>query len=211
MVYTHIHIVVGQIFTFDEIEDITGLDMTSNTKYYCSEFKVGKRKLDMIIYPCCSDLGSECFILGRVVKIYNRTNKKCGIHMCEKTVKGKCVCDSPYSSIPNICGNYYICKSCLGDTENGYYDVEGILNNAVEINFKHICNECNHDNRKNIYTKSRSCSLCKTKMNTVQNISDNKSYKSVHKDIRKFIGKYKKNYTPYVKFYYMLDDCLACT
>jgi hypothetical protein len=208
MVYTKVQIVVGHIITYEEFEKLTGLDKESTVYSDNYNFKVNGREIYMNEYHCCSDLNDECFILGRIVKEYKRTNIKCGEHFCDED---ECDCGKSGLRKNNMCGNYYVCKTCLGDTTNGYYDVSDILDNVAEVNTNYICNNCNHDNKTNIYSKQKACKECGIIPSNKQNLSDNQSYCRVYKDVSKYMRKYDKDFVPDIKFYYMLNDCLSCT
>lgn len=160
----------------DKIDDKDDWFMSyiPNINDFISRFK----GIQLFTSPCCSDVACKSFILGNKIKSYDRLNAKCNN------------CPSPHT----------LCDNCLGQTENGFYDVTKIFDKITQINEFHVCKYCNNDKRGD----SENCKFCNWRSIIDKNISlsptDNKDIR-----LKDWISNRTANY------YYMLDDCLSCS
>lgn len=91
-------------------------------------------------------------------------------------------------------------------TENGFYDVDKILNTVVTIPDCQICNNCFHDNKETV----AECKSCKY-TNTVH---ENYSWMIrllVTKECKMSIQLGQKFREIPMNYIYMVDDCLSCS
>lgn len=128
------------------------------------------------IYRCpyCSGLQNK-FILGTLVKSYHRLKIKCD--ECEK---------------------YTSCDKCLGMTENGYYDVETISENVVQLPNECVCFACGNDKKCD-----SPCKFCNYE--TLGKTCEIEEHTLLDKRLDGFLRNRE------IGYYYMLDDCLVCS
>jgi len=72
-------------------------------------------KLSVYGHTCCSKLNRKIYIIGKLVDTHERIRKHCD----NCTFLGY--------------GRFDLCKSCLGMTKDGVFEVEKIFNNVVEV------------------------------------------------------------------------------
>ncbi|AQN68653.1 hypothetical protein [Saudi moumouvirus] len=126
---------------------------------------------------CCSE--TKDYIVGKKIKTYKRVIIKC-----------------------SNCDKHFCCDKCIGLTENGYYDVDTILNQVVPVKKSHICKYCHNDNKKSAKLKCKFCKFhklngtCRPKIKWTKNHSE----KIWFKNKKKSLG-----------YFYQLNDCLSCT
>ena len=135
------------------------------------------KQIQLYTYPCCSDLQDVYYILAQCIKYYDRIYVEC-----------------------KNCSNFYCCDACMGQTENGYYDMKKVLDEIVEIDEKHICKWCNNDKRSD----TKNCNFCDW-----QNLKSLGMHKRPIIFIDPRLSEWAKNKP--IKYYYMLDDCLSCS
>lgn len=180
MVFTELYIIKGVIvtkeqvraFVFSKIPDYKEEDDETLLEFIgtANDILAKERQLCRFFnFPCCSKLNDDKAIFGWKVKSYHRR-----LHRCKN------------------CNKYSVCYKCIWSTENGFYDVNKIIDEPVEVNPKHLCKNCDHDHR---YENFMFCSICGTEE------SDNDRIKSV--EFVQFPGE--------IKYYYCLNDCLSCT
>ena len=135
MVYTTLSIVYGHIVDKKYLEDYLGVEFDDDypEKDWIESPNCDNYILNIFRYPCCSKIAGKHFIIGHEVHQYYHK---------------KASCDN--------CGKYTSCDTCIGTTTNGVYDVDKILNEVIEVDPKHICQHCYHDNKQNFM----SCNLC---------------------------------------------------
>jgi hypothetical protein len=135
------------------------------------------KKIQLYTPPCCSKMCQEYYVLGHCVKIYRRLDVQ-----CEK------------------CTNYFCCDTCLGQTENGFYDMNKLFNEIVEVNEKHVCGWCNNDKKDEL----NNCKFC-----NCQKLVEDGMTKRFDNFIDSRLNKWASDKS--IKYYYMLNDCLSCT
>ena len=70
----------------------------------------------------------DLYIIGLQMHVYyHKTGLKCG-----------------------SCPKHSLCDSCIGQTNNGYYDVRSMNDRAVEVNLRHVCLFCFSDNKADL-------------------------------------------------------------
>ncbi|BCS82698.1 hypothetical protein QLL95_gp0209 [Cotonvirus japonicus] len=197
MVYNKIIIIEGYSLKIDELVDFLELqreisqwslpkDYKSDTKNLNKEEKIEWIKqngiysdkysnIEIFQPRCCSK--SEDYIVGRKIKTYHRISVKC-----------------------NDCDKYFCCDKCIGLTENGFYDVETILNEVKPIKKNHICKICHNDNKTSSKFK---CKFCK--FHKLNGECKPKKWKWYNDTIKIWFSNKSRNY------YYQLNDCLSCT
>ncbi|QGR54288.1 hypothetical protein [Moumouvirus maliensis] len=126
---------------------------------------------------CCSE--SNDYIIGKKIKTYKRVIIKC-----------------------TDCDRHFCCDKCIGLSENGYYDVDTILNQVVPVNKNHICKYCHNDNKENA---KFACKFCKFQeldgiCRPINKWTENHTEKIWFKNKNKSLG-----------YFYQLNDCLSCT
>lgn len=130
-----------------------------------------------IYYPsCCSEVRHKKYFIGICVKAYDRLYVKCN----------------------NNCTNFAYCDDCIGQTENGSYNVHEIFDNITEINPENICKWCNNDNKE--YGKCKFCdndNFTEKKFKLVRKKEVDTDIREFHKD--KIYG-----------YFYFLNYCPSC-
>ncbi len=183
MVYNKVHLVVGVVVNIDfamKCLNIYDEDVFLNDIYYGTPlvFKDPENNLDIMLYKyaCCSEIGYENYVIGIMVKSWERTNVSC-----------------------DKCEGFYACNTCLGTTDNGYYDVEMILNDVVTVPSDNVCYHCWRDNGNNI----QKCIEC----GQVPQIKfeDTCIVKALHNFIE------SNSIDGEVSIICMINDCLSCT
>ncbi len=220
MVYTQLSIVLGVVIPFDYVKSIIDHKKLKDIeeKFVVMRFAdedvlkdcfKGKNDMHLFNFPCCSESGDDKFILGYEVHKYYRKLIKC-----------------------ENCKEYSVCDKCIGYTNNGYYDVNKILNEPIEVNIRHMCLYCYSDNRKDLgglektypiiknsfvcgnreddekkFVKCDTCGNLPVRNRCPEDGLANKEYK--YDKIRSFLKKNKMDLP--IKLYYMVNDCLSCT
>lgn len=209
MVYTTVSVIYGVILNRKEVMKLLEIDSEEDLDeflfddLYISQ-KVGSVDIKLYRFPCCSESKDEKWILGKEMhKYYRRFVEKC----------------------PD-CGEYTYCDRCIGATDNGYYPVIEIFNQPIEVDIRHLCFNCFHDNRKDMgyrYTTAKivnnrflrddynpelikRCEVCNIKSENIYR-SPQDFMKFTYDFINRKLNTYGKN----PKFYYMLNDCISCT
>ena len=209
MVYFTLKVVLGVVLTKDELKMIIGEQFfDENYCYDFNDFKIDglPKKIELFRFPCCSDSAKKLFILGHTMHTYYRKYIRC-----------------------DQCPEYCVCDTCIGNTNNGYYNVREILSNPTEVNIRNVCLYCYSDNKLDLggpittctiindrFQKPISedlrikCSTCNNLPNEFRCPSDFLKWCNHNcSQISKFLNNYKINKE--VKLYYSLDDCLSCT
>lgn len=144
------------------------------------------KNIDLYRFQCCSELNESSCIIGTTVHTYYRKYIKC-----------------------DKCTDYTCCDTCIGETNNGYYDVDTILNKLVECDPIRLCPTCFADNKSPFLPKMK-CTVCNRKWYEI-NPAHNEIYVAVMNDCRSLVGLKKDDPVEIPKFYFMLDDCVSCT
>ena len=139
------------------------------------------RRFQIYTPQCCSEQSYKIFVLGRCVKKYERINVQ-----CDNCTENSC------------------CDTCLGQTENGFYNVNEMYesNTIIKVEPDNICNWCYNDNREKI----EGCKFCDRSQLAAKGIS---LRDRVEVDIR--LVEWIQSNHHVSNYYYMLDDCLSCT
>ncbi len=180
MVYTELNIVAGVVLTDEErakFEEETEMPPRLH------------ENLKKYVYIPISFYGSKCcgkketVIFGIVVHTYYRSCQR-----CEK------------------CDKYTVCDTCIGQTNNGNYDVDKMSEFDVKVERRHLCPNCFADNG----SVFEFCKTCNHKFDKIPRSYDkwlaHVPYLFV---LEELLSIAKINKKP--DFYYALNDCLSCT
>ena len=207
MVYTQLWIVYGVELDAKEVFSIfapekTELDEDEQLNELCTKMH---KDVEAFRFPCCSDSSNKKIILGVKMHTYYRKYIRC-----------------------DNCETHSVCDTCIGNTNNGLYDVDKIFSDSAKCNPRHICQNCNADNKidlggklvteplvngKHVEEKNNGCIKCSTCNSTPSKfVSPMDAHKSrlshFNREIAKLLKKGKISKEFY--FYYMIDDCLSC-
>lgn len=191
MVFEHIMLVVGFVASIEDVKKLLNLTDEDLEEENITQQKLKKQirgSSSIALYPylCCSDISQKKFIIGKVVKSWNRK-----ITICPE------------------CPKLQVCDDCICETEHGSYPIEKIFNNTVECPIENVCMYCWRDNKVRI---RNGCEACGHRPNWDMKFDHKEDNKFEDKEIVKTIDKYKveKGLTGEVKIYYFLDDCIYC-
>jgi len=210
MVYTTLEIIQGFVISKAELTKLLELEDEEDDDDIEQIFDdLGYNKnINLYSFPCCSQSRGKLFIIGRSMHKYYRQPVKC-----------------------NDCKEYTVCDRCIGHTNNGYYDVCAIVERPIEVNIRHICPWCFHDNKQDLngpqttapivgqrfqstnYDPSvrRTCDVCGGKPNEFRCPLDYMKFHNSHyyKQLMDIQKDHQLEKT--IEFYYMVNDCLSCT
>jgi len=200
MVYTKLFIVVGVIVSKSEIKSMLKITNTDDIPYYYIHDDI-----EIFRFQCCSDSSNKKFLIGIKLHTYYRKYINC-----------------------NNCGANSVCDKCIGYTNNGYYDVQTILNQPTKVNIRNVCMNCYADTKHDLGSREQTCEIvnnlfiddgedaykrkCKVCNCTPSGYRSPEDTLEFHCSEYSRVKKYVKNSinrTP--KLYYMIDDCLSCT
>jgi hypothetical protein len=206
MVYTRVSIVIGVVGSSGEVlTDDNSTDGFLEVNTLGKTTPGGDDVLISSIHNHCHD--EEMFIVGiELHEYYRKHNCSCGD--CEK---------------------YACCDACIGQTNNGYYNVQRMVTQPVEVNLRHLCFHCYSDNKEDLQApradhdfsdknkpfskEGMFCKTCGLKPDprfTPETIMKRDSYR--YQQLKLFIAdKMPSLAEKEIKFYYLLDDCLCCT
>ena len=180
-------IVNGIVLTREQIEKLIeiGEDDDVMDKFYdelidgfgCQAVLRGHPGLRLFSFPCCSENNGKLFILGYEVNSFPRLRMTC-----------------------KKCEEHSLCDKCIGETTNGFYEVEKILQEPVQVPPEKMCRSCNADRVQN-----GRCRLCFT------DVDERRPAEFHSKKITTFAAKVLKMKKAVPSCYYMIDDCLSCT
>ena len=180
MVYTQINLIRGFVATAEDLAKYRIGEEEDQSYDLKNEF------VSVFSFGCCSKSRGKLFIAGMSRRIYVRVKAGCG-----KII-------DPQSAYKWFCGvQRLVCDTCIGETDNGNYDVQAILDGPVVAPDEHICPNCYEDNR----TTFEVCRRCRYPKTDEHERMDNQ-IKQVIKDM---------GGNPPIHYFYMLDDCLSCT
>jgi hypothetical protein len=104
--------------------------------FECNKMKYLKDLKIKIFWPvCCST--SKDYIIGRVVREYEREDKRC-----------------------KDCDKYTLCDRCIGYVKGGWFDIDDIFEHMTKIDDDRVCNHCYkiHDQK---FTRCKECKALK--------------------------------------------------
>lgn len=208
MVYTTLKVVLGFIITNEELIQLLDLKLGENESHFDYDIEnlfndLGyDRKIELYSFPCCSESRGKLFLINITMHKYYRKMIK-----CEK------------------CKEYTVCDSCIGYTNNGYYDVDTIFNKPTEINVRQICPWCFHDNGCDLggpqttasqptdYDPSirKQCTVCNLKPDIRRSPGDYMIWKNHHMYTRLETIQKDHEFKQPIKIYHVIDDCLSCS
>jgi len=131
--------------------------------------------------------------------------------------------------VPNCeeCDEYIMCDTCIGQTNNGFYDVITMIEEPIEVNIRNICFHCFSDHTDDLgaplenilpadYMSERNsdrlqeCSTCglKPDFRFCPKTALNRNH--YFDQLSKFFQDYDELMNKKIKFYYLVDDCLCC-
>ncbi len=213
MVYTTVKIVLGVIITENELSKLLELESNDDIIEYDVESMFNGDIGDaygtkLYPFPCCSNFAGKLFIVGKKVNKYYRKPIRC-----------------------DDCPKYCVCDRCIGHTNNGYYDVISMLNGPTEVNIRHMCLRCFHDNLEDLNGPLKTanlvdncfvstdydqclrkhCSVCNDMPNEYRCPQDSMEFfrKKKYEKLKAFVS--DNGYQKEIKFYYVIDDCLSCS
>lgn len=233
MVYTSVTICYGLCFTKKQLIDIYQKNPSSfvekdDDSYYIDI--MNEFDLDHINNVCCLKDEEQNFFVYVPIRVYDRTENMSNF---TRRRKGLPVC--------NDCDEDFMCETCLGMTENGYYNVEKLRKEPTIC--ENFCFYCGHDNKaKDVLKENNKCEKCNEQIMTslysrcVLEIIQNKNYGTlidfIDNDTKESVKKlasskyylemekakikiiqFKEKYdlNEKGKLYYMIDDCFSCT
>lgn len=126
---------------------------------------------------CCSK--NKKYIIGFIMRTIRRIGVKCHTE----------------------CGETYCCDRCIGETTDGWFDVDRILDSVVEIPDVDICTFCKKITNGDITDNTNKCN-CNEKF-MISHVS--RTSLVFDKRIVPFFGDFEYGN------YLWLDDCLYCT
>jgi len=133
-------------------------------------------------FPCCSESSGKWFVLGFKVHAYYRKHVHCG-----------------------GCPENAVCDMCIGETNNGWYDIDAIFNRPTRILREKICWLCNSDQVE----VNHRCKLCFINNPEARQNMLSHSEKKLDRFAKEFLDFMPGTYA--IAPYYMVDDCLSCT
>ena len=200
MVYFTLEVVLGVEVSREELEEITDVEEGG----YVEDPEVANGVI-VHSFPCCSKSNGKKYILGTSLHKYYRK-----ITRCDK------------------CSEYSVCDTCIGQTNNGHYDVRAIYSGPAEANIRHICLHCFHDNGRDLGAPKEdlpivdnqcigtqdpvgihTCDVCNLKPDWRFAPETAIRREIEYERIAKFLMKEKLQKD--IRFYYCIDDCLSCT
>jgi hypothetical protein len=146
MVYSKISLIVGFLVDKKQATEILDIDADDYIVNQTLD-KYDSYKISIYNFPCCSESNQKNFIIGTSVKTWVRKCSEC-----------------------SECNEYGCCDNCIGQTCNGYYPVNDILNNPTECPTENVCMYCWKDNKKKI---DGACEDCGHKPNWNMSLSGN--------------------------------------
>ena len=215
MVYTTVRVVLGFVINKTELLELLEIEMEGeddNLMNYDIEKLFDDmgydKNINLYRFPCCSESSDKLFIIGIERHKYYRQPVRC-----------------------DDCKEYTVCDRCIGHTNNGYYDVCAIFEKPIEVNVRHVCPWCFHDNKQDLngpqitslvvdgkfqpndYKPSdrKQCTVCTGRPNEYRCPEDYMKFHSSHFYTR--LNSIQKDYglKKSIQLYYVLNDCLSCT
>jgi len=207
MVYTQLIIVYGAMVTLEDLRKVTDDVDEDGCLDNPTLPKLAGHQVEIFSFPCCSKSGCKLYVVGYLMHTYYRKLTRC-----------------------DKCPSYCVCDECIGMTNNGYYNVNDIVDKPVEVNMRHLCLCCFADNKKDLNAPKESIEEKGAKfMNhcpshesipceTCGNRQDGRFAPETavkrgfyHKALNNFLRNDCDRENTECKFYYMLNDCLSCT
>ena len=211
MVYQTLKIVLGFVVSkqqLSELLDIPKEEMLMNNDQFSSSlhdaFNVDSN-VKVYGYPCCSPLSDKKWIIGIEMHKYYRKLTNC-----------------------KDCGEYSTCDTCIGFTNNGYYNIIQIFEKITKVNLRNICFSCFHDNKEDMELpiktteivngrfvptelSNKQCNCCGFTNSSFRNPRDHLefSYDHLFRKLNVINSNVEKNRP--IKLYYVINDCLSCT
>lgn len=177
MVYSRVYLIAGEVISREKAEE--------EEYVYKEGFAISKYSTLIHNYPCCSSLNGKKYIKGRIVHIFHRII----VDSCGQPLR-----DGEERDSMDICGQYYRCDKCLGQTNGGskrWFDVGKILDEIVEVEPEKVCSYCYDVD----YVTGSKCTTC----NHINHVNNRATTPPAYDLVKN------------PKFYLMLDDCLSCT
>lgn len=196
--YHSISIVLGAVVTKQELmnyatySDEDGLfDKNSIGKVRCGRVMIHR-------LPGHGEVAENTFVIGFDLHTYYRYHNV-GCEKCEK---------------------YTCCDTCIGTTNNGFYDAVKMQEEVVEANLRHICLHCYADNRTDlgmgkmewVHNKLKCCKTCGKYPSRPEMSAEEDLARDYHvEQLRKFIDKREPIKNRHIGFYYIMEGCICCT
>jgi len=199
MGYREVIIVKGYILSIEDVYDLV--------KFLRGMF-TGRNRL---VYPCLSAPAkkiankSRSWVDDNLFEINDILSRFNGITLyrsvcCSK--EKRYILGNPvirYKHLPvkcDACPEHTKCKECVGQTVNGFYDIEKIFKNFTEV--EHVCEWCSSDKKQ-----KGKCKFCK------HHKLEKRGMKLIKPEPDVRLEEWIKNRVP--KHYYTLDDCIYCS
>lgn len=163
---------------FKEFDENKIREWISNKKAKINDLISRFMGIRLFSWPCCTKI-SDVYFLGVITKKYNRLRVRC-----------------------NKCEKYSLCDTCIGQTENGFFDVSKILNTVFIVDDSHICQWCFNDKKEDV----QQCKFC-----NYDKLIKAGMYLRQHNFRDERLEKWFNDSKLPTNFIYMLDDCLSCT
>lgn len=207
MVYTELTIVIGAVVSFEDLKNIFEVEDPYELDSIHDELN---DKMELLSFNCCSKSANKLFIIGYTLHTYYRNYVRC-----------------------EDCGERTVCDKCIGHTNNGYYDVQSILDGPTEVPIRNVCFNCFADNCVDMKARSETvqivdnryvfangdekhanddalaCKVCNNKFEGYKNPTDTLKQNYKYQIISKFLNTNNVESEP--KLYYLVNDCLSCT
>lgn len=198
MVYFILDIILGVAVTREEIETICDVDDSGFVEDSVLDTLLCRKDVEVCQFSCCSKSNGKLYLIGIRMHRYYRKSTRC-----------------------ENCPNYCVCDTCIGQTNNGHYDVEAILDGPTEANLRHVCLHCFADNREDLGAPKEDssavgpqgmpCKTCGLKPDDRFTPTKKLTRLHYHEQLKALFKKYEVTKNKEIKFYYMVDDCLSCT
>lgn len=210
MVYTKLHIVSGLLLTREQIinalkdlakVDFKGMEEQENSDELADRFNEAFVKPDkqrwtiydgkyptLFSFPCCSKSEGKFFILGFKLHTYYRRHVQC-----------------------KNCKEFSVCDKCIGETSNGWYDIDKIFDEPTRIPREKVCGFCHSDQVEANFR----CKCCfrenpeKERALVAGKPVPTGQEERLGRFARETLGLLPETYS--VAHYYLIDDCLSCT
>jgi len=209
MVYTTVSIILGIHLNREELKEILRVDELGEFDEFDRdlEHKIINKNVEIFKIPCCESENKQYFVGLQMHTYYRKHGIKC-----------------------DNCDKYSCCDNCIGQTNNGFYDIVRMADNPVEVNSQHVCLHCFSDNKRDLGGLSEDlpvidhrcigsdnppglsrCDTCGLKPDWRFSVENCLKKNCFYGDLEDFFSSFDSARHKPIKFYYCLNDCLCCS